>query len=99
VSDAAAAARFTVRLEPAGRAFETSEDVSLLEAAELAGILMPSSCRNGTCRTCIARLADGHVRYAIEWPGLLREEKDEGWILPCVAHATSDLVIVAPAAR
>jgi len=39
------------------------------------------------------------VRYRIEWPGLSREEKAEGWILPCVAEAASDVVIEAPAAR
>ncbi|MFP5392026.1 MAG: (2Fe-2S)-binding protein, partial [Gammaproteobacteria bacterium] len=33
------------------------------------------------------------------WPGLSREEKQEGWILPCVALARSDLVLAAPAAR
>jgi hypothetical protein len=44
-------------------------------------------------------MLQGEVTYRIEWPGLLREEKQEGWILPCVAMAASDLVIEAPAAR
>ena len=30
--------------------------------------------------------------------GLSRDEKDEGWILPCVAQATSALEIQAPGA-
>jgi hypothetical protein len=36
------------------------------------------------------------VSYAIDWPGLSREEKQDGWILPCVARAESALVIEAP---
>ena len=36
------------------------------------------------------------LSYRIEWPGLTKEEKAEGWILPCVATANSDLVLVAP---
>jgi hypothetical protein len=39
------------------------------------------------------RLVSGAVTYRMEWPGLLAEEKEEGWILPCVAYPTSDVVI------
>jgi hypothetical protein len=47
----------------------------------------------------MCKLLSGHVDYLIEWPGLLAEEKAEGWILPCVALPRSDLVIDQPAAR
>ncbi len=72
---------------------------SLLQAALAAGVRLPSSCRNGSCRACLARLLSGQIHYLVEWPGLLAEEKDEGWILPCVACADSDLVILASAAK
>ena len=87
-----------VRLEPSGLDFETEPGTTLLKAAEAAGIELPSSCRNGTCRTCICRLVSGHVRHIIEWPGLSIDEKDEGWILPCVAEALDDLTLDAPQA-
>jgi ferredoxin len=90
---------FEIRLEPLGLSFYASPDLPLLAAARRSGIVLPSSCRNGTCRTCISRLAAGSVSYRIEWPGLLAEEKREGWILPCVAHPASDLVIEAPNAE
>ena len=67
-----------------------AEGESLLESAERAGIELLSSCRNGTCRTCMCRLMAGEVRYRIEWPGLSREEKTEGWVLPCVAEAAGE---------
>lgn len=88
-----------VRVEPKGLSFETDTDASVLEAAELGGVRLPSSCRNGTCRTCLCQLRSGSVRYRIDWPGLSLDEKREGYILPCVALATSDLVIEAPAAQ
>ena len=44
-------------------------------------------------------MGEGRARHGIEWPGLSSEEKQDGWILPCVAYATSDLVLVAPAIR
>ena len=71
---------------------------TLMEAALDAGVRLPRSCRNGTCRTCLARLDSGHIRYTIDWPGLLAEEKAEGWILPCVCIPTSDVVISSPGA-
>jgi ferredoxin len=70
--------------------FAASADLPLLVAAEAAGLAWPSSCRNGTCRTCIRRLESGSVGYRIEWPGLSRDEKRDGCILPCVAYPQSD---------
>ncbi|XLZ71095.1 2Fe-2S iron-sulfur cluster-binding protein [Massilia sp. SR12] len=90
---------FQIRVEPKGLSFETDGEASLLTAAARAGVLLPSSCRNGTCRTCLCRVRSGNTRHLIEWPGLSLEEKREGYILPCVAVATSDLVLEVPAAR
>jgi ferredoxin len=96
LSTDAASLRYTVRIEPGGPAFVTSPNQPLLLAAEQAGLQLPSSCRNGTCRTCMCRVLSGQVRYRIQWPGLLPEEKSEGWILLCIAHAQSDLVLSRP---
>jgi len=90
------APRRTVRIEPAGYSFEATPGQSLLRAAQLSGIELPSSCRNGTCRTCLCRMVEGTIRYQIDWPGVSVDEKDEGWILPCVAEATSDVTLDVP---
>ncbi|WP_144141607.1 2Fe-2S iron-sulfur cluster-binding protein [Paraburkholderia sp. BCC1884] len=87
---------FQVRIEPLGQSFEAPESLTVLEAAGFANLRLPRSCRNGTCRTCLCKMTAGRVRYTIEWPGLSREEKQAGYILPCVAIAETDLVIEAP---
>ena len=87
---------FAVVIEPSGHRFDAPAGVPLLRAAREAGLILPSSCRNGTCRACLCRLVSGQVRYAVEWPGLSADEKAEGCILPCVAIAESPLVIEAP---
>jgi len=46
----------------------------------------------------MCRLLAGQIDYTIDWPGLLAEEKREGWILPCVAVPLGDVVIDAPRA-
>jgi len=73
--------------------FEAPADRTILASSEVAGLAQASSCRVGTCRSCMRRLVSGRVQYQIEWPGLLAEEKAEGWILPCVAYPTSDVVM------
>jgi len=84
---------FSIQLPDPPAAFDSDGSTSILVAARAAGIAMVSSCRNGTCRACIAKLASGEVTYRIEWPGLSAQEKQAGYCLPCVAHAASDLVI------
>ena len=69
------------------------DDETLFAAARRAGIRLPTLCRNGTCRTCLSQMRSGTVRYVVEWPGLSREEKAQGCILPCVAVAESDIVM------
>ena len=86
---------FRIRVDGQVNEGEAGSDTSLFAALTRAGIAWPVSCRNGTCRTCIRQLASGQVAYRIEWPGLLREEKAQGWILPCVAYPQSALHIAA----
>ena len=89
---------FTAQVLPADLQFDVEGDLTLLEAAEMSRIQLPSSCRNGTCRTCICQLVSGQVSYTVEWPGLSAEEKAEGLVLPCVARAMSNVVLEQPAA-
>ncbi|MBG6076143.1 2Fe-2S iron-sulfur cluster binding domain-containing protein [Polaromonas sp. CG_9.11] len=85
---------FSARVAGDGTGFEAPAALPLLLAAEQAGVwLRDSSCRNGTCRTCLCRLVSGQVVYRIDWPGLSRDEKRDGFILPCVAYPASDVVI------
>jgi ferredoxin len=87
---------FTARLTPSGLQVDAWADQPLLHSLEQGGVDWPSSCRNGTCRTCIGMLAEGQVRYEVEWPGLSPEEKAEGCVLPCVAYPLSDVKLEAP---
>ena len=84
---------FEVVLRPSGFAFRASADRPILQSAAEAGLELASSCRNGSCRACLRRLLAGEVEYRIPWPGLIPEERAGGWVLPCVAHPCSDLVL------
>ncbi|CAM3794413.1 2Fe-2S ferredoxin-type domain-containing protein [Bordetella sputigena] len=88
-----------VTLAPADWRFQAGADEALVAAAARAGIRLPASCRNGTCRTCMCFLVEGEVAYPGGRPGLTAEEMSEGWILPCVGRARGDLRIEVPDAE
>ena len=84
---------FNIHFLPAGATCASDGVTSILHSAEAAGINLPSSCRNGTCRTCLCRMVSGQVRYLVEWPGLSQDEKRDGDVLTCVAVPMSDVVL------
>ena len=97
-AEPAPAAPAWLTIQPGGWQLLLPPRQSLWRAALAGGVRLPSACRNGSCRACVCKLVSGEIRYQIDWPGLLAEEKAEGWILPCVAEASGDVVIHAPAA-
>lgn len=85
---------FTARLADTGDVFSAPAQQSLFTSMTQAGLDWPVSCRNGTCRTCLARLTEGAVVYDIAWPGLSAEEKRDGYCLPCIARPMSDVSLM-----
>lgn len=68
----------------------------MLAAALRQGVVLPYSCRNGTCASCKCRLNDGRVAYPYNPPAALEEEDfPDGNALTCQAVAETDLVIEA----
>ena len=90
---------WVVTVQPGGWSFPINPGESLLEAALAAGVELPHSCRNGTCRACRCQMLRGQVSYRVAWPGLSLDEKEAGETLPCVALACTDVVLDVPTAR
>lgn len=67
---------------------------SLLELAEANGVQIPFGCRQGQCGTCATRLLSGSVQMDTE-TGLSAEQKDAGYVLPCVSRAQGSVVLAA----
>ena len=88
-----AAARARVTFARSKRDVDADGRESLLEVAERAGVDIPSMCRAGACGTCRTRLVAGEAHCA---PSCLRpNEREDGWILPCVTQPLGDCVLEA----
>lgn len=72
--------------------FAAPADQPVLQAALAQGIELPSSCQAGVCTACAARLRSGSVTQP-DAMGIGPELKEQGFVLLCVAYATSDLVV------
>jgi ferredoxin-NADP reductase len=67
---------------------------SLLEVAESNGVQIPYSCRQGQCGTCATRVLRGSVHMSTD-VGLTTEQKDAGYVLPCVSRAEGSVIVAA----
>jgi CDP-4-dehydro-6-deoxyglucose reductase len=86
--------QFQVKNINSGATFTVNEGESVLTAALRQGVMLPYSCKNGTCGSCKGRLESGEVHYPFHPPlALSREEIGEGSALLCQAEPTEDLVI------
>jgi len=85
----------TVEFVDIDRSIEVAETQTILEAADEAGLELPYQCRMGVCGVCSAlRLEEGEVQQT-EAMFLSGSEKDEGYVLTCVAKPRSDLKLRA----
>ncbi len=71
-----------------------SRRLTLLEAAESAGLELPYECRSGICGQCKVKLLRGEVTMAVE-EGLSQAEKLDDVVLACQARAKTDVAIDA----
>ena len=74
--------------------FELPTDgISILEAAIEAGVDAPFSCKGAVCCTCRAKIIEGQATMTANF-ALTDAEVEEGFILTCQAHPTTERLII-----
>jgi len=79
-----------------GRSFDFNlgfNGENILDAALKQGADLPFACKGGVCCTCKAKLLQGEVDMEVNW-GLEHEEVEQGFILTCQAHPTTEKVVI-----
>jgi len=73
---------------------QASAGGTLLDLAERNGVQIPYGCRQGLCGTCATRVISGTVQMEVE-AGLTADQKNTGYVLPCVSKAEGTVVVAA----
>jgi ferredoxin-NADP reductase len=73
---------------------QVSAGSTLLDLAERNDVQIPYGCRQGLCGTCATRVLSGTVQMDVE-AGLTAEQKNAGYVLPCVSRAEGTVVLAA----
>jgi ferredoxin-NADP reductase len=73
---------------------QASAGSTLLELAEKNGVQIPYGCRQGICGTCSTRVLSGVVQMDVE-DGLTSDQKNAGYVLPCVSRIKGTVVVAA----
>lgn len=67
---------------------------SILDAALDAGADVPYACKGAVCCTCRAKVTEGSVEMDMNY-ALEDDEVEDGYILTCQSHPTSEKVVVS----
>lgn len=85
-----------VTLSTSQRGFEARQGETVLAAALRQGVMLPYSCKNGTCASCKCRLVEGRVAYPFNPPlALTADDLADGQILACQAVPVDPLTLEA----
>jgi len=83
---------------PDGKEVEAEAGITLMQAAEKAGVYINSLCGGkGVCGKCRVQVTNGKVLADKHSIGFLsKEELNEGFVLACQTKVTSDMEVVIP---
>ena len=85
---------FKVTISGSGSSFTVNQGESVLTAALRQGVMLPYSCKNGTCGSCKGQIESGDVHYPFHPPlALERSDIEDGYALFCQAEPNEDLLI------
>lgn len=91
---------FKVTVLPSKHEFTVTGQQTVLDAALDAGIVLPYSCRNGTCSTCKGQVVSGSWDAGDAPAHILEpDEIAQGYTLLCQARPATDLIVNAQVVR
>lgn len=89
----ASTSAFKVYLEYSDVSVEVSEDASIVEALEKAGMNVVTSCREGTCGTCETVVLDGVPDHRDSYLSATEQASNETMMICCSRSKTPRLVL------
>lgn len=78
-----------------GTIYDCVENETVLDTLLGHGVAIPSSCRNGTCQTCMVRAVQGTPPEGSQ-KGLKATLKAQNYFLACCCHPEEDMEVALP---
>jgi len=75
-----------------GKTYDCKPEETVLDGLTRHGVLLPSSCRSGTCQTCMVRAVKGTPPVSAQ-EGIKDTLKAQGYFLACICKPEEDLEI------
>jgi ferredoxin-NADP reductase len=82
---------FTVKIASTGQEVPVSNDQSIADALEEAGVYVETSCRAGLCGTCKTRYLSGKVEHN---DCILSDDEKDEFLTTCVSRAKSQVLVL-----
>jgi CDP-4-dehydro-6-deoxyglucose reductase len=76
-----------------GKSFGANGQISLLDAAQAAGLNLEHGCRTGRCGQCKTHVLQGRTQRIAADLCLSDAERSQGWVLTCADAAGSDVAL------
>lgn len=93
-ADAEKMSRVTIKVDDRSMEFDLAfGGETILDAALKQGADLPFACKGGVCCTCRAKVVEGTVNMELNY-ALEADEVEQGFVLTCQAHPTSDHVVI-----
>jgi ferredoxin-NADP reductase len=89
--EASAGSGHSVRFKRCNKMVAVRGDESILDAADAAGVEIPSMCRAGACGTCRTRVIEGEVEGDFDL--IDEDDRAKGYVLSCVARPVRNCVV------
>lgn len=82
-----------VVFQSAGKEVRCDNGATILDLAEQEAIAVDYSCRSGSCGSCRIKKLEGDIEYDGDPDALDDMEKEEGYILSCIAIPKGRVVV------
>lgn len=84
---------FEVKIASSGRLVRVGKDVTVTQALASAGIVVPTSCEQGVCGTCLTRVLEGTPDHRDMYLSPEEQRKNDQF-LPCCSRAKSAMLVL-----